>query len=90
MSTLSKQLRCVFCGQFFESNSQRAVTTELTAKQLEVITLVAAGLRTKQIAFELGIAAETVSFHLAAVRKKLGAKTNPHAVFLACVASQLD
>ena len=46
--------------------------------------MIANGLRTQEIAFELGVKPETVSKHLEAVRKKLNAKTNAHATYIAC------
>jgi FixJ family two-component response regulator len=47
----------------------------LTTREREVLTLVAAGLKNKQIAAEIGIAEITVKIHRGNVMKKMGAKT---------------
>ena len=51
----------------------RARFEELTAREKEVMGLVAAGLLNKQIAGELGISEITVKIHRAQVMKKMGA-----------------
>lgn len=51
----------------------RAVDSQaLTGKQLEVLRYVVAGLRSKQIAFELGISVRTVESHKYAIMQILG------------------
>lgn len=52
----------------------------LTKRQKQVLGLIASGYRTKEIAYELGLKPETVSLHLRAIRKKLMARTNAHAI----------
>jgi FixJ family two-component response regulator len=47
----------------------------LSTREREVLTLVAAGLKNKQIAAEIGIAEITVKIHRGNVMKKMGAKT---------------
>ena len=47
----------------------------ISARELEVIGLVADGLGNKQIARELGIREQTVKNHLASIMQKLGAKS---------------
>lgn len=59
------------------------MTVELTAKQLEVLKLVADGLLTKQIAGKLGLSPRTVEAHRDSASKKLGALTSAHAVAIA-------
>jgi DNA-binding CsgD family transcriptional regulator len=49
-------------------------TTGLTARQLEVVSLVRDGLHDKEIAAQLGISTKTVNRHLADVRLKLGVR----------------
>jgi DNA-binding CsgD family transcriptional regulator len=49
--------------------------TPLTPREHEVVALAAAGLANKQIAFELGIATNTVGAMLASASKKLGASS---------------
>jgi DNA-binding NarL/FixJ family response regulator len=53
---------------------------ELTARELEVLRLVAEGLANKAIASRLEISDHTVKFHLNAVLRKLGAQSRTDAV----------
>ncbi len=57
--------------------------TTLTARETEVLRLVAAGRSNKQIASELGIGASTVKTHLLKVFEKLGVADRTRAVTLA-------
>ena len=52
----------------------------LTPREHEVLSLVADGLRNREIAERLGITEHTVKFHLAAVFGKLGAASRTDAV----------
>ena len=52
----------------------------LTARELEVLTLLADGLPNKQIARDLGVSDETIKFHLASIFGKLGASNRTDAV----------
>jgi DNA-binding CsgD family transcriptional regulator len=54
----------------------------LTARELEVLRLVARGLSNKEIAADLGITLHTVKYHLAAVLEKLGVRSRTEAVSL--------
>ncbi|MEO0883957.1 MAG: helix-turn-helix transcriptional regulator [Pseudomonadota bacterium] len=54
----------------------------LSNRQEQVLKLIAIGYRTKQIAYMLRLKEETISIHLRAARKNLGARTTPHAVWL--------
>ncbi|MBI3970580.1 MAG: response regulator transcription factor [Chloroflexi bacterium] len=56
---------------------------DLTAREREVLQLVAQGLANKMIARQLGISEHTVKFHVAAVLAKLGAGSRTEAVHLA-------
>ncbi len=56
------------------------LTEELTARELEVLRLVAAGLGNKQIASRLEISEHTVKFHIASIMSKLGAGSRTEAV----------
>jgi len=66
--------------------SPRAADVEedrtLTARQREILELMAAGLSNRVIAARLGISAYTVKFHVAAILDKLGAGTRTEAVTL--------
>jgi ATP/maltotriose-dependent transcriptional regulator MalT len=61
----------------------RAATREnplqLTARELEVLALVAEGLRNRDIAERLFLSTKTVEHHVAAIRAKLGARTRGEA-----------
>lgn len=52
----------------------------LTARELEVLGLLATGMRDREIAHELGLSTRTVSKHLEAVYRKLGVSTRSAAV----------
>ena len=54
----------------------------LTARELEVLRLVARGLSNKEIAADLGITTHTVKYHLATVLEKLGVRSRTEAVSL--------
>ncbi len=53
---------------------------DLTDRQREILTLVADGVCRQQIAATLHISLETVKSHLKAIRLRLGATNNAHAV----------
>lgn len=53
----------------------RALFASLTAREQEVLALVAAGLMNKQIAAEIGLAEITVKIHRGHVMKKMGARS---------------
>ena len=48
----------------------------LSPRQLEVVQMVAAGLRNKQIAWELGLSEKTVKMHRGLAMDKLGARSS--------------
>jgi DNA-binding NarL/FixJ family response regulator len=61
-----------------------APTTQvLTARELEVLALLAQGLPNKAIALRLAISEHTVKFHVGAILGKLGAASRTEAVMLA-------
>jgi FixJ family two-component response regulator len=53
----------------------QALFDTLTAREREILALVAAGLMNKQIAAEIGIAEVTVKIHRGHVMKKMGARS---------------
>jgi DNA-binding NarL/FixJ family response regulator len=55
----------------------------LTDREIEVLELVAAGLRNKEIAQRLVITERTVKFHVGVILQKLGAGTRTEAVRIA-------
>jgi DNA-binding NarL/FixJ family response regulator len=57
--------------------------TALSAREREVLKLVAEGLPTKQIAVALSISERTVKFHVSSIFHKLGAENRAQAVALA-------
>ena len=54
--------------------------TALTARERDVLRLMAQGLANKQIATELGISSHTAKYHVGSVLAKLGAHTRTEAV----------
>jgi DNA-binding NarL/FixJ family response regulator len=61
----------------------RPVLEPLTARQAEVLRLLARGLQNKEIASALGIGERTAKFHVEAVMRKLGAGNRTEAVAIA-------
>jgi DNA-binding NarL/FixJ family response regulator len=62
---------------------RRSPTRSLSAREREVLQLLAQGLATKQIARSLGVTERTVKFHVASIFAKLGATNRAQAVALA-------
>ncbi len=60
-----------------------AASETLTARELQVLQLVAQGLPNKGIARQLGISENTAKFHVASLSGKLGASSRTEAVTLA-------
>jgi DNA-binding NarL/FixJ family response regulator len=60
-----------------------AVTSKLTKRELEVLNLLADGLRSDEIASRLFISKKTVGTHLDNIRRKLGVRSQVQAVALA-------
>ena len=74
---LSELLRSRGAGQ------ARGPVPDLSAREIEVIELVVAGLKNNQIAARLFISPETVKSHLTNLLNKLGARNRNHAGLLA-------
>jgi DNA-binding NarL/FixJ family response regulator len=62
---------------------ERVPGEPLTAREVQVLELLAEGLPNKAIAVRLGISDQTVKFHVAAISGKLGAANRTEAVRLA-------
>jgi DNA-binding CsgD family transcriptional regulator len=60
-----------------------AVNQSLTRRELQVLRLIANGLRTAGVARNLGLSEETVKSHLVNLRHKLGARNRSHAFAVA-------
>jgi DNA-binding NarL/FixJ family response regulator len=71
-------------GRFVEEPAfeKREPIEPLTARELEVLALLAQGLPNKQIARDLGISEHTVKFHVSGIFAKLGAGSRAEAVSL--------
>lgn len=65
----------------------RANPAELTSRELEVLRLIASGLRNAEVAERLVLSRRTVDHHVSAILRKLGAKTRGEAV---AAAAKLD
>ena len=63
-----------------ESSSEESLVEPLTAREMEVIQLMAQGLANKQIALALGISEHTVKFHLSSLYAKLNSTSRTEAV----------
>ena len=63
-----------------ESSSDDSPIEPLTAREMEVIQLMAQGLANKQIALRLDISEHTVKFHLSSLYAKLGISSRTEAV----------
>jgi two-component system, NarL family, response regulator YdfI len=55
---------------------------ELTARELEVLAMLAEGLPNREIADRLGVSEHTIKFHISSILEKLGATTRTEAVTL--------
>jgi two-component system nitrate/nitrite response regulator NarP len=76
---LLKCLEAVAAGEFWFDKEVTAGflesrTVELTARESQIVPLVARGLKNKEIAFELNVAEATIRIYLSALFRKLGVK----------------
>jgi DNA-binding NarL/FixJ family response regulator len=82
-------IRSVHAGKRHVPTEVAAVLAEhlgdedLTARELQVLTLIRDGYKNKQIAAELTISENTVNFHIKNIVDKLGANDRTHAVTIA-------
>jgi len=75
LSTLSFQSRSLA-----HPDIDRLEETTLTAREMEVLKLLASGLPNKTIAARLKISSHTAKFHVASILAKLGAASRTEAV----------
>jgi len=61
-------------------DAELAHTSTLTARELEVLRMLADGGANKMIAWKLGVSEHTVKFHVASILAKLGASSRTEAV----------
>jgi DNA-binding NarL/FixJ family response regulator len=54
--------------------------TTLTSREMEILGLMAEGMRNRAIAARLGISSHTAKFHVASILEKLGARSRTEAV----------
>ena len=70
----------VFSPQHLDSPAPARISTALTARETEVLRMIAEGLANKEIAWRLGISEHTVKFHVSALLGKLGAGSRAEAI----------
>jgi len=70
----------VFSPEHFDVPSASRTSSTLTAREREVLRMIAEGLANKEIAWRLGISDHTVKFHVSALLGKLGAGTRAEAI----------
>lgn len=75
-SQAAESLAAIYGDQALEDE----LTEEITARETEVLRMLAEGLANKEIAARLGISEHTVKFHISSILDKLGASTRTEAV----------
>jgi two-component system, NarL family, response regulator YdfI len=63
-----------------QKNNQKSSQSILTDKEIFILQAIAKGFRTKDVAFDMGIAERTVKAHLTNIYNKLGVNTRTEAV----------
>jgi DNA-binding NarL/FixJ family response regulator len=66
-----------------DSEDERPPVEPLTAREIDVLQLLAQGMPNKAIAARLAISDQTVKFHVSSIAGKLGARNRTEAVRLA-------
>lgn len=70
----------VFSPRHLDSPGTPRISSALTARETEVLRLIAEGHANKEIAWRLGISEHTVKFHVSALLGKLGAGSRAEAI----------
>ena len=65
-----------------DSEEESDVVEEMTAREIEILRLLAEGLANKEVAVRLRISEHTVKFHISSILEKMGAATRTEAVTL--------
>lgn len=63
-----------------QNEAARRFHNRLTTREVSVLSLVAGGLSTKEVALHLEIAPSTVESHLESAKSKLGARSRPNLI----------
>lgn len=82
--TLDPELALEFASRVRSDSIEPApeVAGDLTAREVEVLRMLAEGLANKEIAAQLGVTDHTIKFHISSILGKLGAATRTEAVTL--------
>jgi DNA-binding NarL/FixJ family response regulator len=75
-----REINAIIPAASVESRQVAELAEPLTARESEVLQMLASGLGNKQIAARLSISEHTVKFHVASILGKLGAATRTEAV----------
>ena len=78
----AESIAAVFGDSEKDQEEEGAVVEEITAREAEVLRMLAEGLANKDVARRLGISEHTVKFHISSILEKLGAATRTEAVTL--------
>jgi DNA-binding NarL/FixJ family response regulator len=70
----------VFCPEHLDAPLASRTSSTLTAREREILAMIAEGLANKEIAWRLGISDHTVKFHVSALLGKLGAGSRAEAI----------
>ena len=89
-SSMASRARTPQSGDGAEASSFGPAQEALTARELQVLMLLAEGVGNREIADRLGVSEHTVKFHLSAIFGKLGASTRTDAVRRALRAGLID
>jgi two-component system NarL family response regulator len=86
---LTQAIREVFAGRRYiptqvgRQIAENLPRPDLTSREVDVLRMVASGLRSKEVAYELDIAEATVNVHIKHILSKLNASDRTHAIMVA-------